>query len=64
MSSVTEIVSPARDIEGVAMRLRLAREKSGLSQQEFAEKAGYSRRQVIAWETGVSAPPIWALLVV
>lgn len=53
-----------RDLEGVAERLRLAREHGGLSQQVFADRVGCTRRQVISWETAVSAPPIWAVLAV
>jgi transcriptional regulator with XRE-family HTH domain len=53
-----------RDLEGVAERLRLAREHGGLSQQAFADRVGCTRRQVISWETAVSAPPIWAVLAV
>ncbi len=52
----------SRDLEGVAERLRLAREHGGLSQQAFADHVGCTRRQVISWETAVSAPPIWAVL--
>jgi transcriptional regulator with XRE-family HTH domain len=60
-------IAPAeanRDIAGVAERLRLSREHAGLSQAEFADRIGYSRRQVISWETGVTAPPIWAVMAV
>lgn len=35
-----------------------------MSQQEFADRIGYSRRQVIAWESAANAPPIWALAAV
>jgi transcriptional regulator with XRE-family HTH domain len=57
-------VAPARDLQGVATRLRLARESGGLSQQEFADRVGYTRRQVIAWEGASATPPIWAIAAV
>ncbi|WP_443029900.1 helix-turn-helix transcriptional regulator [Sphingomonas sp. ZB1N12] len=50
-----------RDVEGLARRLRLAREHAGLTQQQFAARIGYSRRQVLSWENGTNLPPIWAL---
>ncbi len=61
MIELDEIDVRTHDLHGVAERLRLAREHAGLSQQEFADRLGYSRRQVIAWETATNAPPIWAL---
>lgn len=45
----------------VGQRIRVAREHGGLDQQEFAKIAGFSRRQVSAWERGANAPPIWVL---
>jgi len=50
------------DAEALAERLRIAREKTGLSQPEFADRIGYSRRQVSAWEAGANPPPITVLL--
>lgn len=35
-----------------------------MSQQAFADQIGYTQRQVVAWETAVSAPPIWAVFAV
>lgn len=55
---------PGGELAGVAERLRLAREHAGLSQQEFADRIGYSRRQIVAWETGANAPPIWVLIAI
>ena len=52
------------DLDGVATRLRLAREHAGLTQQEFADELGYSKRQVHCWETGANVPPIWVLAAV
>lgn len=46
----------------LAERLRIARESAGLSQPEFADRIGYSRRQVSAWEAGATAPPIAVLI--
>lgn len=54
----------AAALAGIADRLRLAREHAGLSQQEFADKIGYSRRQVIAWEAAKNVPPIWVLIAI
>ena len=54
-------VSSRFDLKGVANRLRLAREKAGLSQQAFADWLGYSRRQIKAWESAANTPPIWVL---
>jgi transcriptional regulator with XRE-family HTH domain len=48
-------------LRAVADRLRIAREHAGLDQQQFADRIGFSRRQVVAWETAANAPPIWAL---
>jgi DNA-binding XRE family transcriptional regulator len=64
MESSAVLDSLPRDLEGVAERLRLAREHGGLSQQAFADHVGCTRRQVISWETAVSAPPIWAVMAV
>ena len=54
----------APDAEGVARRLRLAREHAGLTQQQFASRIGFSRRQILAWENGTNAPPLWLLAAV
>lgn len=54
-------VSSRFDLKEVANRLRLAREHAGLSQQEFADRLGYSRRQINAWESATNTPPIWVL---
>lgn len=51
----------AAKLRGVAERIRIAREHAGLEQQEFADRIGFSRRQVVAWENGANTPPIWAL---
>lgn len=53
-----------RDVAALARRLRIAREHAGLTQQEFADRIGYSRRQIISWENGTNLPPIWALAAV
>ena len=53
-----------RDAEGLARRLRLAREHAGLTQQQFADRIGYSRRQILSWENGTNLPPVWALAAV
>jgi len=46
------------DLALVGQRIRAVREQAELSQQDFADQVGFSRRQVIAWETGVNSPPI------
>jgi transcriptional regulator with XRE-family HTH domain len=48
-------------LRSIAERLRLAREHSGLDQQQFADRIGFSRRQIVAWESASNVPPIWAL---
>ncbi len=64
MTDIDSLQTPVHDVDGVAERLRLARNYVGLSQQEFADQIGYSRRQVNAWESASNTPPIWALLAV
>lgn len=49
------------DLGRVAARIRAVREKHALTQQECADRLGYSRRQFINWENGDATPPIWAL---
>lgn len=39
-------------------RLKLLREKTGLGQQEFAERVGVSRSTQIRYENGYSDPPL------
>ena len=51
----------AGKLQRVAERIRIAREHAGLDQQEFADRIGFSRRQVVAWEAAANMPPIWAL---
>ena len=46
------------DLAPVGERIRLTREYLGLSQQDFGEKLGFSRRQIIAWENAANAPHI------
>lgn len=46
------------DLAPVGERIRLTREHLGLSQQDFGEKLGFSRRQIIAWENAANAPHI------
>ena len=62
--SMNKDTSPPQvfDLAPVAERLRLVREHVGLSQQAFGDRLGFSRRQIIAWETAANSPPI-ALLV-
>jgi transcriptional regulator with XRE-family HTH domain len=60
----TEKGEGSRDMEGLAKRLRLAREYAGLTQQQFADRIGYSRRQVLSWENATNLPPVWALAAV
>ena len=60
----TEKHEESRDTEGLAKRLRLAREHAGLTQQQFADRIGYSRRQVLSWENATNVPPVWALAAV
>ena len=42
----------------VAERIQAVREYVGLSREAFAERLGYTRRQVLAWETAANTPPI------
>ena len=61
MRKAESVSDPEHDLIAVGARLRLARESAGLSQPDFAEKIGFSKRQVSAWETGANTPPIWVL---
>lgn len=51
-------IAPDFALDAISERLRLAREHAGLTQEEFADAVGFSRRQVIAWERGQNAPPV------
>lgn len=51
---VTEVVTHRR--QALADRIRLARKKTGLSQERFAARLGTSRRNVIRWESGQNKP--------
>lgn len=53
-----QIIGSDFDLVPVGERIRLTREHFGLSQQQFGEKLGFSRRQLIAWENAANAPPI------
>ncbi|MGC5799009.1 helix-turn-helix domain-containing protein [Sphingomonas sp. NFX23] len=64
VAAATENEKEARDTQGLARRLRLAREHAGLTQQQFADRIGYSRRQVLSWENATNLPPVWALAAV
>lgn len=67
MSFINPVIEEAevpRDPAALARRLRIAREHAGLTQQEFADRVGYSRRQVLSWENGTNLPPVWALAAV
>lgn len=64
IAAATEKGNEARDTDGLARRLRLAREHAGLTQQQFADRIGYSRRQVLSWENATNLPPVWALAAV
>lgn len=55
-------ISLLRDTIGIGNRLRLSREHGELSQGTFAEHLGYTRRQLISWETGATTLPVWALM--
>jgi len=39
-----------------AERIRLIRERCGLTQEQFAERVGCSQQRVSEWETGAAAP--------
>lgn len=41
-----------------AGKIRLARIKAGLKQQDLAEKLGVSQSTITAWETGKTRPPV------
>ena len=41
-----------------ALRLRMLREKAGLSVEELAEKSGIPRRTLFNWEGGERSPSI------
>ncbi len=48
-------------LQAIAARIKSARELAGLDQQQFADRIGFSRRQVVAWEAAANTPPIWVL---
>lgn len=48
--------SPASLPEPLSACLRRLREQSGLSRSELAERTGFSRPTIWAWETGKSQP--------
>ncbi|KZL02809.1 MULTISPECIES: helix-turn-helix transcriptional regulator [unclassified Pseudovibrio] len=43
----------AKQYESIGNRLRLIRDHTGLTQQEFAEKHGFNRARYNHWETGL-----------
>ncbi len=44
-----------------AARLKMLREKAGLSVDELAEKTGINRATIFRWEGGSISPPVSAL---
>lgn len=46
------------DQTSIGERIRAVRLRSALGQEAFAASLGYSKRSVIAWETGAAEPPI------
>ena len=42
----------------IGERIKAVRLRAGLGQQAFAESLGYTKRSVIAWETGATEPPV------
>lgn len=46
----------------IGQRIKAVRRSAGLGQEAFAGALGYSRRSLIAWETGAVEPPIAILL--
>lgn len=51
-----------KDVKEFSKFLREAREKSGLTQSQVAEKLGYSTAQFVSnWERGQSYPPMKTL---
>lgn len=47
--------------EKICMKIRLERQKLGLSQEEFAQKAGLSRNAIWKIETGKVSPTLETL---
>ena len=45
----------------IGQRIRAVRRRAGLSQDAFATALGYSKRSLIAWETGAVEPPLGIL---
>lgn len=41
----------------LALRLKVLREKSKLTQEDVAEKIGSTKKTVYNWESGISTPP-------
>lgn len=48
----------AADGSSIGQRIKLIRQKVGLSQDEFAKKLGYSKRALINWEKGIADPSV------
>lgn len=42
----------------IGERIKAVRLKAGLGQEAFAGTLGYSKRSLIAWETGTAEPPV------
>ena len=45
-----------KELFSIAEKIKLLREKSGLTQSELARRLGLSRSSVNAWEMGLSVP--------
>ena len=43
---------------GIGERIKAVRLRAALGQEAFASTLGYSKRSVIAWETGAAEPPV------
>ena len=63
-SAFTELLHKWEDIftMSVGKRIEAIRKRAELSQEAFAEKLGFSRRTLHAWEKDLTPPPIVALV--
>ena len=46
----------------MGMRIKQARQQSGVVQESLAEQVGVSRTAIAKWESGKSVPTVWNLL--
>ncbi|HEX8751912.1 MAG TPA: helix-turn-helix transcriptional regulator [Solirubrobacterales bacterium] len=58
MSAVAKVGQPKGDVRTLAGRIRIARERKGLSTKELGAAVGVGDRAVRWWEAGKTAPTL------